>query len=45
MKRILLYIVRLMGGRAISRLINVLVRRVATFTHWVQFKIEWGMEP
>jgi len=27
MKRILLYLVRLMGGRAISRSINVLVRR------------------
>ena len=45
MKRTLLRALRLLGARAVSRSINALVRRLATFTHWVQFKIEWGMEP
>jgi SAM-dependent methyltransferase len=45
MKRTLLRALRLLGARAVSRSINALVRRVAAFTHWIQFEIEWGMEP
>jgi SAM-dependent methyltransferase len=45
MKRILLRAVRFMGGRSISRSLNALVRRAASFTHRIQFEIEWGIDP
>lgn len=41
----LLRCIRALGGRPIARAINALVRRLARFTHQVQFKIEWGMQP
>lgn len=45
MKLVLLRIIRAFGGRPFARATNALVRRFARFTHEVQFKLEWGMQP
>jgi SAM-dependent methyltransferase len=45
MKQALLHILRAAGGRSIARSVNRLTRRLASFTHRVQFLIEWGIAP
>lgn len=45
MKQTILRILRAAGGRAVIRPINRLMRRIAAFTHRVQYLIEWGMSP
>jgi SAM-dependent methyltransferase len=41
----LIRLARLAGGRFLIRAINSCLRRIAAFTHRIQFLIEWGIAP
>ncbi len=41
----LIKIIRLLGGRHLIKLINIFVRKIAAFTHFVQYILEWGAKP
>jgi SAM-dependent methyltransferase len=45
MKKILLRLARLLGGSYLLPLINAGVRKISAFTHWMQFVIQWGVQP
>ncbi|HEX4326479.1 MAG TPA: class I SAM-dependent methyltransferase [Burkholderiales bacterium] len=45
MKKALLRLARMLGGAYLVPRINAGVRSISSFAHWMQFAIQWGVQP